>query len=97
FLAGGLQCMRVNALQRYRIQIGVAGNGIVLAVIVGSELTIDWLPFRIRGFDSDLVALSDGFVCHGLALRRRARAVLRFCKIEFPRSNEGVSLRKAGK
>src|SRR5262245_50547817 len=96
FLAGELYFVGVNTLQRSHILIRVAGNGVVLAVEVGSELTIDRLSFCIRAFNSDLVALSDGFVCHRLALRRRARAELRFCKIEFPRSNEGVSLRKAG-
>src|SRR5215510_14189632 len=96
FLLGGLCFVGVNALQRSHIIIRVAGNGVVLAVEVGSELTIDRLPFRVCAFISDLVALSDGFVCQGLALRRRARTELRFCNIEFPRSNDGVSLRKAG-
>src|SRR5262245_35886845 len=96
FLAGGLYCVGVNALPSNRIHTGGAGNGVVLAVVVGSELNIDLLPFRIHHFDSGLSALSDGFKCHGLALQRRARTVLRFCKIEFPRSNEGVSLRNAG-
>src|SRR5215813_13494625 len=73
FLAGGLTFVGVNALQRNRIPTGVAGNGVVLAVVVGSKLTIDRLPFRIRPFDSDLDALSGGFVCQCLALRRRAR------------------------
>src|SRR5262245_24082605 len=96
FLAGDLRFVGVNALPRNRIPIRVASNGVVLAVEVGSGLSIDRLPFRIRDFDSDLDALSDGFVCRHLALRRRARAELRFCKIEFSRSNEGASLRKAG-
>src|SRR5215475_12093370 len=96
FLAGGLTFVGVNALPRSRVPIGVAGNGVVLAVEVGSELTIDRLPFRIRPFDSNLDALSGGFVCQRYALRRRARAELRFCRIEFPRSNDVVSLRKTG-
>src|SRR5215813_5670673 len=96
FLAGGFVCVGVNALPRIRIHIGVAGNGVVLAVEVDSGLKIDRLPFRIRDFGSDLDALSDGFECRRLALWRRARAELRFRKIEFPRSNDGVSLRKAG-
>src|SRR5215813_6038568 len=95
--AGGFPCIGVNALPRLRIPIGVAGNGVVLAVVVGSVLKIDRLPFRIRDFDRGLEALSDSFVCHGLTLRQRARTELRFRKIEFPRSNEGVSLRKTGK
>src|SRR5262249_17073561 len=73
FLAGGLSFVGVNALPRNRIPTGVAGNGVVLAVVVGSELTIDRLPFRIRPFESNLDALSGGFVCQCLALRRRAR------------------------
>src|SRR5262245_46854624 len=96
FLAVGFRCVGVNAIKRNRIPIRVAGNGVVLAVVVGSELILESLPFRIRAFGSDLEALSDGFVCHRSALRRRARAELRFCKIEFPRSNDGVSLRKTG-
>src|SRR5215475_5505014 len=96
FLAGDLRFVGVNALPRNRIPIRVASNGVVLAVEVGSGQSIDRLPFRIRAFDSDLDALSDSFVCHRLALRWRARAVLRFRKIEFPRSNDGVSLRKIG-
>src|SRR5215475_11202566 len=94
FLAGHLHFVGVIALPHNCIPISVASNGVVLAVEVGSGQSIDRLPFRIRAFDSDLDALSDGFVCRGLALRRRARAVLRFRKIEFPRSNDGVSLRK---
>ena len=81
FLAGGLIFVGVNALPRNRIPIGVAGNGVVLAVVVGSELTFDRLPFRIRPFDSDLDALSDGFLCQCLALQRRARAEHRFCSM----------------
>src|SRR5262245_28683328 len=96
FLAAGFRCVGVNALKRNRIPIRVAGNGVVLAVVVGSELILESLPFRIRAFGSDLEALSDSFVCQRSALRRRARAELRFRKIEFPRSNDGVSLRKAG-
>src|SRR5215510_14689683 len=61
--AGGFTCVGVNALPRLRIPIGVAGNGVVLAVVVGSVLKIDRLPFRIRVFDRGLEALSDGFVC----------------------------------
>src|SRR5215813_477598 len=72
-LACEFYCIGVNALQRGRIPIGIAGNGVVLAVVVGSVLIIDRLPFRIRPFDSDLDALSDGFVCRRLDLRRRAR------------------------
>src|SRR5215813_3770815 len=63
FLAGELYCMRINALTRKHIHIGVAGNGVVLAVEVGSGMTIECLPFRIREFDSDLDALADGFEC----------------------------------
>ena len=96
FLDGELNFVGVNALHRNRIKNGAAGNGVVLAVIVGSKLSIDRIPFRIRAFRSDLDALSDGFECLRLALRRWARAELRFRKIEFPRSNDRVSLRKAG-
>jgi hypothetical protein len=60
FLAGELHSVGVNAFQRNRIPIGVAGNGVVLAVVVGSVLRIDRLPFL--AFDSDLDALFDGFV-----------------------------------
>src|SRR5215813_5879627 len=96
FLVGDLHFVGVNALPRNRIPIRVASNRVVLAVEVASGLSIDRLPFRIRDFYSDLNALSDGFVYRRLALRRRARAELRFRKIEFPRSNDGVSLRNAG-
>src|SRR5262249_2628263 len=44
FLADGFQCVGVNALPRIRIHIGVAGNRVVLAVVVGSGLKIDRLP-----------------------------------------------------
>src|SRR5215813_1484222 len=73
FLTADLTFVGVNALPRNHVPIGVAGNGVVLAVEVGSELIIDRLPFRIRPFDSNLDALSDSFVCKCLVLRRRAR------------------------
>src|SRR5262245_929504 len=38
FLAGDLQCIGVNALPRSRIPIRVAGNGVVLAVVVSVNL-----------------------------------------------------------
>src|SRR5215813_9523268 len=60
FLAGDLHFVGVNALPRNRIHIGVAGIGVVLAVVVGSGLNIELLPFRVRKFISDLDALSDG-------------------------------------
>src|SRR5262249_19214180 len=41
FLAGGFHCVGVNALKRNRIPIRVAGNGVVLAVVIGSELKIE--------------------------------------------------------
>src|SRR5215813_7101003 len=63
---GGFHCVGVNALPRSRIPIRGAGNGVVLAVVVRSGLKIDRLAFRIRAFDSDLDALSDGFVCQRL-------------------------------
>src|SRR5262245_21277313 len=53
FLAGGFHCVGINALKRNRIPLRVAGNGVVLAVVIGSELILDSLPFRIRGFGSD--------------------------------------------
>ena len=62
-LAGELYCIGVNVLLRKHIPIGVAGNGVVFAVVVGSGLTIERLSFRIRAFKSGLGALSNGFVC----------------------------------
>src|SRR5262249_47580155 len=96
FLADGFQCVGVNALPRIRIHIGVAGNRVVLAVVVGSGLKIDRLPFRIRDFGSDLKALSNSFEWRRLGRRRLGTGLLRFLKIEFPCSNDGVSLRKGG-
>src|SRR5215470_15690615 len=60
FLACKFYCIGVNALERGRIPIGIAGNEVFLAVVVGCVLIISRLSFRIRAFDGDLDALSDG-------------------------------------
>lgn len=86
--SGGLQGIRIDSFVRQPVGVGIALEWIVLAVVLRLELSVCRFAVRTDSIHRILDAIvAPRFDLQGLALRRRAGAVIGFRQIELSRSD----------